>query len=112
VKIAVVGGCGSGKTTVVDALRARGYDAYVVGQEHSAVATLWRRQSPDALVFLDVSLDVVRRRRGEKWPQWLFERQSQRLSDARASADVIVDTGKLSIDETAERVIAALSPPD
>lgn len=108
-KTAVVGGCGSGKSTIVEELRARGFEAYVVGQEHSAVANLWTRQSPDRLVFLDVPLEVVRKRRGERWPEWLYHRQSERLSHARASADVIVDTGERSIQETVELIVSALS---
>lgn len=108
-KTAVVGGCGSGKSTIVEELRARGVDAYVVGQEHSAVANLWTRQSPEKLVFLDVPLDVVRSRRGENWPEWLYQRQAERLSHARANADVVVDTGEWTIPETVEQIIDALS---
>ena len=53
-RVAVVGPCAAGKSTIVEQLIQWGYDAYVVGQEHSAVQDLWRRQSPDALIFLEV----------------------------------------------------------
>ena len=36
-KIAIVGVCASGKTTLVAGLREAGYDAYNVAQEHSCV---------------------------------------------------------------------------
>jgi adenylate kinase family enzyme len=101
-KIVVVGGCGSGKTTVASLLRDAGHEAWVVGQEHSAIADLWRRKDPEAVVFLDVSLETVRNRRGEHWPEWLYHRQVDRLKSARSAADVIVDTGSLGVEETIE----------
>lgn len=110
-RVAVVGGCGSGKSTVVKHLRPLGYDAYVVGQEHSEIAGLWRWRQPDKLVVLDVALEVVRARRGARWPEWLYRQQAQRLADARRNATVRVDTGELTIDETVERIVAALGPP-
>ena len=36
-RIAIVGICASGKTTLVRGLREAGYDAYNVAQEHSCI---------------------------------------------------------------------------
>jgi uncharacterized membrane protein YgcG len=109
VNIAVVGGCGSGKTTIVSELCARGYHAYVVGQEHSEIATLWNRRNPDAVVFLEVTLEAVRHRRDENWPEWLFEKQRLRLDNAYRSATIRVSTADLTVDETVASIVEAIS---
>src|SRR5690606_7862961 len=86
--VAVVGVCGSGKTTIVEALRERGYDAYVVGQEHSISPQLWAQRQPDHLLFLEATLETVRERRGATWPKWLYDLQQERLAHARAHASL------------------------
>src|SRR5687768_7213338 len=111
-RVAVIGHCASGKTTIVAALQARGYDAYVVSQEHSAIADLWRHRSPDRLVMLDVDYEVVQARRGRSWPEWIYDLQRQRLEKARHHANVIVNTGTLSIEETISRIVQALDPAE
>ncbi len=108
-KVAVVGTCGSGKSTIAQALCERGYDAYVVGQEHSAVSRLWARRDPDALIYLDVSLDVVRQRRSPDWPEWLFKQQRARLGSAREAATIRIDTSSISVDETVSKLESELS---
>jgi gluconate kinase len=107
-KIAVVGGCGSGKTTIVRELQARGYDAYVVGQEHSSVPDLWNRRHPDAVIFLDVTLEAVRERRGPSWPEWLFKAQQGRLECASTGADIHVNTADLSVSQTVQHIVHSL----
>ncbi|MGA7671024.1 MAG: hypothetical protein WBW04_11430 [Nitrolancea sp.] len=108
-KIAVVGTCASGKSTIVAALRERGHDAYVVSQEHSIVKELWRHLGPDIMVMLEADYDVVRRRRGGSWPRWLYDEQRIRLLDAREHANVILDTSDRSIDECVKVVSATVS---
>lgn len=57
---------------------------------------LWRRQQPDSLLFLDVSLAELRRRKGNPdWPSWIFEQQERRLEHARSNATLIVDTDEV-----------------
>lgn len=107
-KVAVVGGCASGKSTISARLRDLGYDAYVVGQEHSDIPDLWRRQSPDRVIFLETSLDAVRERRGRSWPEWLFHRQRERLEPARAGADVIVNTERASVQDSIEAILTTI----
>jgi gluconate kinase len=107
-KIAVVGGCGSGKTTIVRELQTRGYEAYVVGQEHSAVRDLWNRRHPDTMIFLDVTLDAVRQRRGPSWPEWLFNAQQRRLEHASQNADIHVNTADLTVSQTVQEIVRLL----
>lgn len=90
--IAVVGPCASGKSTLVTRLRESGYQAHAIAQEHSAVRDLWKSRNPDLLVALDVSLEVVRKRRSPNWLEAVYERQHKRLQSAYQAADIIIDT--------------------
>lgn len=107
-RVAVVGPCAAGKSTVVEQLRRWGFDAFAVGQEHSVVRDLWRRRGPDALVYLHVSYETVTNRRGPSWPRSLYDEQLDRLEDARRRATIVVDTGETSLSGTLARVVAAL----
>lgn len=111
-KVVVVGPCASGKTTLVTALRALGYDAHVSGQEHSEIATLWRRSQPDVLIALDVDIAAVRDRRGSAWPEWLHDLQVRRLAAASREADLTIDTTALDPQTVVDRVVAYLERPD
>jgi gluconate kinase len=109
VRVAVVGTCASGKTSVTEALKALDFDAWAVAQEHSVIADLWNHQQPDRLVYLANSLDTIRRRRNDdRWPAWIYETQLERLAPARASADVVVDTDDLDLDAVVSRIVAFL----
>lgn len=94
-RIVVVGPCASGKTTLTRALTEAGYDARACGQEHSGVPDLWRRLQGDILIALDVDIDTLRARRGESWSAALLERQHQRLAQAYAAADLVLDSGRI-----------------
>lgn len=107
-KVAVIGGCASGKTTISMRLRELGFDAYVVGQEHSEISDLWKRRSPDRVVFLETTLEAVRARRGDFWPEWLFRRQYQRLKPARDAADVVVDTSGTPVEESLRVILSRI----
>lgn len=98
VSIVVVGPCASGKTTLVDALKERGYDARVVAQEHSIIRDLWRKRNPDVVIALDLDLEKVRERRSPTWSSDIYEVQHQRLRDAFEAADLMIDTGMHDID--------------
>jgi len=56
-RVVVVGPCASGKSSLVAALAALGYDARVCGQEHSIIRELWRHSAPDVLIALAVDPD-------------------------------------------------------
>lgn len=107
-RIAVVGPCGSGKTTLVERLRGAGYEAWVVGQEHSAVPDLWARRNPDVVIALDLDLATLRARRSPGWSADVFAQQHVRLRAAFAAADLIIDTAKHDIDEVVAMVLAML----
>ena len=111
-KVVVVGPCASGKTTLVTALRTLGYDAHVSGQEHSEIATLWRRSQPDVLIALDIDIAAVRDRRGRAWPEWLHDLQVRRLAAASREADLTIDTTALDPQAVVDRVVAYLERPD
>lgn len=107
-RVVVVGPCASGKSTLVTTLRARGYDASVSAQEHSAVPRLWQRSHPDVLIALLVTIEAIRERRDASWPGWLHDVQEERLADAQDAADLVIDTSNLDAGEVAERAIQFL----
>lgn len=98
-RIAVVGPCAAGKSTLIEALRTAGYEnVYQPAQEHSYVPDMWQRiTKPDLLIYLDVDYAQARVRRphlengGAKW----LEMQRQRLAHARAHCHFYVDTSDL-----------------
>lgn len=98
-RIVVVGPCASGKSTLVERLRSHGHDAHAIAQEHSAVRDLWRRKDPDVLIALDVSLEVVRQRRSPEWLEAVYLRQYERLANAYAAADLVIDTAVYDADQ-------------
>ena len=108
-RIVVVGPCASGKSTLVANLQRAGIDAWVAGQEHSAVRSLWARRNPDLVVALDLSLDHVRARRGQSWSSDLYATQHERLRDAFANADLTLDTGVTSEEEALAAVLALVA---
>jgi deoxyadenosine/deoxycytidine kinase len=111
-RVAVVGHCASGKSTLVTALRGHGFDASAVAQEHSGIAWLWRHSDPDVLIYLDVPLATVRDRRGQEWPQAVYDAQEERLAEARAHADVIIDTATMNVREMTAHVLSFLRERD
>jgi deoxyadenosine/deoxycytidine kinase len=108
-KIAVVGPCASGKTTLVARLHVLGYDAHDVAQEHSDVLTMWREiASPDVLIYLDASLATIRQRLHVQWEQAYLDRLVSRLVNARAHAHFVLQTDGLSKDRVAGLVVEFL----
>ena len=107
--VVVVGVCESGKSELVRRLRAAGFAARVVAQEHSIIRELWRHQGvPDALIYLAASpATVAKRGRGIVGPAMLAI-QEARLADARAAATVAVETDLLTAEEVADVVINRL----
>jgi hypothetical protein len=96
--IAVVGVCASGKSTLAAGLRAAGWNARPVSQEHSYVPAMWQRiTNPDILIFLHCSLETTReRRRNPDFPDWLHAAEIERLGHARAHASLRIVTDELS----------------
>lgn len=108
-EIVVVGPCGAGKSTLVEALGALGFKVRAVAQEHSIVPDLWRHGgAPAALIMLHAGQSTIVRRRGADFPAWLYEKQMARLASARAHADLVVVTDELTPDEVAREVVSFL----
>jgi len=109
-RIAVVGPCGSGKSTLVANLSAHGYDARQCAQEHSYVAEMWQRLSrPEVLVYLDVSSSVAAHRCQANYSPDYFQKQRQRLRHARQHSKIYVHTDALSEEGVLTKVITALT---
>ncbi len=99
-RIAVVGPCAAGKSTLVSRLRGLGYDARHCAQEHSYVPDMWRRISrPRWLIYLGVSFSTINRRRLAVHfrPQDLAE-QERRLAHAKQNCDFYIPTDDLTPD--------------
>ena len=110
IRVAVVGACASGKSTLVAALKEAGYEARHVAQEHSYMPAMWERISqPDVLIYLDVDLSTLRSRR-----PWLDLRsehlaeQNRRLEHAREHCHFYVNTSQLNSDEVQVQVLSFL----
>jgi deoxyadenosine/deoxycytidine kinase len=109
-RISVVGPCASGKSTLVQALRAAGYEARQPAQEHSYVRDMWQRLTrPDILIYLDVDYEttLARRPRNAGSPQRLQE-QHRRLAHARQHCDLYLDTSHLTPDQVQAQVFSFL----
>ena len=104
-RIAVVGVCASGKTTLVAGLRAAGYDAYNVAQEHSCIHDFWNKHHPDLLVMIDATLPAILKRRKVYWGEERLVTQHRRLADARAHADLFLQTDALDANHVLASVI-------
>lgn len=108
-RIAIVGPCGAGKTTLQNNLVRLGYDARAVVQEHSQVLTMWQRVTrPDLLIYLDAALATINARRGVNWEQRYLDEMNRRLAHARAHAHFYLDTNDLTIEEVCARVVGFL----
>jgi guanylate kinase len=104
--IGVVGPCASGKSTLIAGLTRLGYRTRHIAQEHSYVKDMWHRlTNPDILVFLDAAHLTTCRRRKLDWTEADWQEQQNRLSHARANADLYIDTDNSSIEEVLNRVI-------
>ncbi len=107
-RVAVVGPCSAGKSTLVPSLKAAGYEARQPAQEHSFVPDMWQRVTrPDILIYLDVSYPAARHRRPyiDGGPQRLAV-QHMRLVHARDHCDYYLDTSDLTPGEVRQAVLA------
>jgi adenylate kinase family enzyme len=104
-RIAIVGPCAAGKTTLQNNLVPLGYDVRAIAQEHSGVPTMWRRIAhPDILIYLDASLATIRRRLSVDWEQAYLDEMNRRLTHARAHARFLLDTNLLTPEQVCDRV--------
>jgi cytidylate kinase len=104
--IAVVGPCAAGKSSLVRRLKARGYNARSVAQDHSYVPNMWRRiTDPDLLIFLDAELSSIVRRRHIAWGERYLNDERHRLRHARQHCDLYLPTDDLTEEQVAQQVI-------
>jgi hypothetical protein len=108
-RVVIVGVCSSGKSTLKEKLRERGYLARTCAQEHSGVPHLWQRLDPDVLIYLDASLSTIRRRGRTRWRQSSLDVERERLSHARSHCHLYVDTDGLSEHDVAARALTFLN---
>ncbi len=104
-RIAIVGPCAAGKSTLAGNLQARSYDAEDCVQEHSEVQTMWQQIArPDILIYLDASLETIHQRLKVDWEQEYLDRMNRRLTHARSHAHFWLDTNSLTPAQVCERV--------
>lgn len=108
--IKVVGMSAGGKSTLVRNLRARGYNARAVSQEHANVPDLWQQfERTHRLIYLGITLEGQRARRPDvTWSDQAYRAEHARLAHARDHADVRIDTTGLSPAEILELAIQYL----
>lgn len=107
-RVAIVGVCASGKTTLVKGLQEAGVDAYNVAQEHSCIHNFWNKRKPDVLVMIDATLPAIKKRRRVSWTEERLAVQHARLKDARDHADLYIQTDAYSAREVLDQVLAFL----
>lgn len=109
--IGIVGPCAAGKTTLGKGLRAHGFNARPILQEHSYVPTMWQRITrPDVLIYLEADLQTIRwRRHDPEFPAGLLAEELDRLRHARAHADIVICTDHLTPDEVLAAATARLA---
>jgi hypothetical protein len=108
-RIVIVGPCASGTSTLAAGLRAAGYEAHPCAQEHSYVADMWRMSGPDLLIYLDATMDTIRRRRDVSWGDSYLAAENQRLAHARLHCDLYIATDDLSIEAVRQRALDYLA---
>ncbi len=107
--IGVVGPCGSGKSTLIAGLEARGYRCRHIAQEHSYVPTMWRKlTNPDLLIFLQCSFETSTARRKLNWTRADYEEQLRRLAHALTHADCVIETDPLTPAEVLRQALACI----
>jgi hypothetical protein len=109
--IKVVGISASGKSTLVAGLRAAGYYARPVSQEHSNLPNLWQQFDRTwLLIYLDNDLENQQRRRPDvAWDAENLQIERTRLAHAQAHADLQINTATLSAEKVLEIAAAFLA---
>jgi deoxyadenosine/deoxycytidine kinase len=104
--VGIVGPCGSGKSTLIAALKSHGFACRHIAQEHSYVKDMWKRiTNPDVLIFLQASFPTCTARRQLNWNESDYIEQQRRLFHALEHANLVVDTDNLTPQDVAQCVL-------
>lgn len=107
--VALVGPCGSGKTTIAQLLQAQDLWATEIAQEHSCVPDLWRyRGAPRVLIFLDASFETCTERKRFRWFPEDYQEQCRRLQHARQHCGLLIVTDEMTPQEVVQQVLEYL----
>jgi cytidylate kinase len=108
-QIAIVGPCASGKSTLAAGLKAHGFHARQIAQEHSYVPDMWQViTNPDILIYLDASYETCSRRKDLNWLRREYAEQGRRLEHAREHCHIYLNTDDKSPEKVLESVLDAL----
>lgn len=108
-RVAIVGPCAAGKSTLAAALRLRHLVVKEVVQEHSFVPDLWRVFfRPDFLIYLDAGVETANRRKRLDLRPADHAEQVARLAHARRHCHLYLATDDLTPEEVLSRVLRAL----
>ena len=66
--------------------------------------TMWQMTGPDLLIFLDATMDTIRRRREVSWGDDHLARENRRLRHARQHCDLYIVTDPLTREQVFEQV--------
>lgn len=111
-KIALVGPCSAGKSTLRQMLKAAGYsNVRNPAQEHSYVPDMWRKiTQPDVLIYLDVDYaEALARRPNSDGGERRVVEQKARLKHARQHCDFYINTNQLTSSQVAAKVLEFLA---
>ena len=103
-KIVIVGVCSSGKTSLEEGLRRLGYEAHACVQEHSYVPEMWQSSRPDVLIYLDASLETLRKRGETDFTEAALAEQCAHLAHARQHCDLYLKTDSLKAEQVLRKV--------
>ncbi len=110
-RIAIVGPCSSGKSSLRKALNQAGYtNIRNPSQEHTEIQDRWLRVGqPDILIYLDVDYKntLLRRPHIDLGPQRIVK-QKKRLEHALSHADLYIDTNQLTANQIAQKALSFL----
>ena len=105
-RVALVGICGSGKTTLAKGLRSRGFEVRECAQEHSEVPHMWQAISrPDVLIYLDASREVAEARGQHHAIPDFVQTERQRLAHALEHCDLYIMTDALTPEQVLDRCL-------
>ncbi|MDH3944556.1 MAG: hypothetical protein OEV06_10730 [Anaerolineae bacterium] len=107
--IGIVGPSKSGKSTLQQGLSKHGYQCKHIAQEHSFVPNMWNViANPDVLIYLDVSFENSMKRGQPRWNEADYQEELNRLRQARAHADLYVQTDDVNADNVLTQALAFL----